>query len=87
MIERGRIVVIDDELSLLDLVRRYLERDGYTVSVSASGADGFEAAARADAQLAHPRPNAAGYAGGGAVPSPSQAIQRAHPDADSQGAM
>jgi two-component system, OmpR family, response regulator RegX3 len=51
MIERGRIVVIDDELSLLDLVRRYLERDGYTVSVSATGADGFEAAARADAQL------------------------------------
>ncbi|HEY8684742.1 MAG TPA: response regulator transcription factor, partial [Chloroflexota bacterium] len=44
-------MVIDDELSLLDLVRRYLERDGYTVSVSASGADGFEAAARADAQL------------------------------------
>jgi DNA-binding response OmpR family regulator len=49
--ERGRIVVIDDEASLLEVVRRYLERDGYTVSVSATGTAGLEVAARADVQL------------------------------------
>jgi DNA-binding response OmpR family regulator len=42
-----RIVVIDDEPSVQDVVRAYLERDGYVVFVAGNGRDGLRLAERA----------------------------------------
>jgi len=44
--EAGKIVVIDDERSVRDVVRAYLEKDGFTVFVAADGRDGLELAER-----------------------------------------
>ena len=44
---RGTIVVIDDELSVREVVRAYLERDGFAVRVADSGRDGLTLALRA----------------------------------------
>lgn len=33
----GRVLVVDDDLTLRDVVRRYLERDGHTVTVAGDG--------------------------------------------------
>jgi DNA-binding response OmpR family regulator len=41
--ERGTIVVVDDEPNIADLVDLYLARDGYRVLKAASGAAGLEA--------------------------------------------
>jgi DNA-binding response OmpR family regulator len=41
-----KIVVIDDEPSVQEVVRAYLEKDGYLVYVAANGRDGLELAAR-----------------------------------------
>jgi DNA-binding response OmpR family regulator len=41
-----RIVVIDDEASVQDVVRGYLERDGYLVYVAGNGRDGLAVAER-----------------------------------------
>lgn len=41
-----KVVVIDDEASVQDVVRGYLERDGYVVYVAANGADGLALAER-----------------------------------------
>jgi DNA-binding response OmpR family regulator len=44
--EVGRIVVIDDEESVRDVVRAYLEKDGFTVFVAANGRSGLSLAER-----------------------------------------
>jgi DNA-binding response OmpR family regulator len=41
-----KVVVIDDEPSVQDVVRGYLERDGYLVYVAGNGADGLALAER-----------------------------------------
>jgi DNA-binding response OmpR family regulator len=41
-----KVVVIDDEPSVRDVVRGYLERDGYLVYVAGNGADGLSLAER-----------------------------------------
>jgi DNA-binding response OmpR family regulator len=46
MNENKKIVVIDDEPSVQDVVRAYLEKDGYLVYVAASGRDGLALAER-----------------------------------------
>jgi DNA-binding response OmpR family regulator len=37
-----KILVIDDEVHILDLVRLYMEREGYQVETAAKGGDGLE---------------------------------------------
>jgi DNA-binding response OmpR family regulator len=49
--ENNRIVVIDDELSVQEVVKAYLEKDGYDVSVAGNGAEGLALAERADPAL------------------------------------
>jgi len=49
--EAGKIVVIDDERSVRDVVRAYLEKDGFTVFVAADGRDGLELAERHEPDL------------------------------------
>jgi DNA-binding response OmpR family regulator len=44
--ESGKIVVIDDEESVRDVVTAYLEKDGFTVYVAANGRDGLALAER-----------------------------------------
>ncbi len=39
----GRILVVDDEVPILDLVRGYLERDGFVVNTAADGPAGLAA--------------------------------------------
>lgn len=51
MSENNRIVVIDDELSVQEVVKAYLEKDGYDVSVAGNGAEGLALAERADPAL------------------------------------
>jgi DNA-binding response OmpR family regulator len=46
-----KIVVIDDEPSVQEVVRGYLEKDGYLVYVAASGRDGLALAERMDPGL------------------------------------
>ena len=46
MSEPGKIVVIDDEESVRDVVRAYLEKDGFRVHVAANGLDGLALAER-----------------------------------------
>ena len=41
MSENRKIVVIDDEPSVHEVVRAYLEKDGYQVFVAGNGADGL----------------------------------------------
>jgi len=49
--ESGKIVVIDDEESVRDVVKAYLERDGFTVYVAANGRDGLALAERRSPDL------------------------------------
>jgi DNA-binding response OmpR family regulator len=49
--DNNRIVVIDDELSVQEVVKAYLEKDGYDVSVAGNGAEGLALAERADPAL------------------------------------
>ena len=51
MSESGKIVVIDDEESVRDVVRAYLEKDGFTVYVAANGRDGLALAERSKPDL------------------------------------
>jgi len=44
--ENRKIVVIDDEQSMREVVRAYLEKDGYQVFVAGSGAEGLALAER-----------------------------------------
>jgi DNA-binding response OmpR family regulator len=46
-----RVVVIDDELSVQEVVRGYLERDGYLVYVAGNGRDGLALAERTEPGL------------------------------------
>lgn len=48
--ERGTILVVDDEPNIAELVRMYLERDGFRVDVAATGAEALERA-----QVVQPR--------------------------------
>ena len=41
--ERGTIVVVDDEANIADLVGLYLEREGFRVLKVATGDAGYEA--------------------------------------------
>jgi DNA-binding response OmpR family regulator len=43
MVPRARILVVEDEPRLADILRRYLERDGHTVSVVGDGRDAIAA--------------------------------------------
>jgi DNA-binding response OmpR family regulator len=49
--DNNRIVVIDDELSVQEVVKAYLEKDGYDVSVAGNGAEGLALAERANPAL------------------------------------
>jgi len=49
--ESGKIVVIDDEESVSDVVKAYLERDGFTVYVAANGREGLALAERSHPDL------------------------------------
>ena len=51
MTDNNRIVVIDDELSVQEVVKAYLEEDGYDVSVAGNGAEGLALAARVSPAL------------------------------------
>jgi DNA-binding response OmpR family regulator len=51
MSEPQRIVVIDDEESVRDVVRAYLERDGFTVFTAAGGREGLALAERTNPDL------------------------------------
>ena len=51
MSESGKIVVIDDEESVSDVVKAYLERDGFTVYVAANGREGLALAERSHPDL------------------------------------
>ena len=51
MSDNNRIVVIDDELSVREVVKAYLEKDGYDVFVAGNGAEGLALAERADPAL------------------------------------
>ena len=51
MQDRKRIVVIDDEESVRDVVRAYLEKDGFTVFTAASGREGLALAERRNPDL------------------------------------
>ena len=46
MSDNHRIVVIDDEPSVQEVVKAYLEKDGYDVSVAGNGAEGLALAER-----------------------------------------
>jgi len=46
-----RVLVVDDELPILAILRRALERAGYEVECAASGEEGLEAQRRAPADL------------------------------------
>jgi DNA-binding response OmpR family regulator len=46
MAENNKIVVVDDEQSVLDVVRAYLERDGFVVYTAVNGKDGLALAER-----------------------------------------
>jgi DNA-binding response OmpR family regulator len=46
MIENKKVVVIDDEPSVREVVRAYLERDGYLVYVAGTGGEGLALAER-----------------------------------------
>lgn len=39
---KTHVLIVDDELSVREVAQRYLERDGYTVSVAATGTQGWE---------------------------------------------
>ena len=41
--EKGTIVVVDDEANIADLVELYLDREGFRVVKAATGADGLDA--------------------------------------------
>jgi len=49
--ESRKIVVIDDEESVSDVVKAYLERDGFTVYVAANGREGLALAERSHPDL------------------------------------
>jgi DNA-binding response OmpR family regulator len=49
--ESGKIVVIDDEESVRDVVKAYLEKDGFTVYVAANGREGLALAERRNPDL------------------------------------
>ena len=51
MSESGKIVVIDDEESVRDVVKAYLEKDGFTVYVAANGREGLALAERRQPDL------------------------------------
>jgi DNA-binding response OmpR family regulator len=46
MLPERRVVVIEDDPSIADLVTLYLERDGFTVTTAADGASGLDAVGR-----------------------------------------
>ena len=47
----GRVLVVDDDLTVRDVVRRYLERDGHTVTLVGDGETALRLAARAEPDL------------------------------------
>lgn len=48
---RASILVVDDERKIRDLVRSYLELDGYSVLVADTGGRALESAARSEPDL------------------------------------
>ena len=47
----GRVLVVDDDLTVRDVARRYLERDGHTVTVAGDGETALRLAAGAEPDL------------------------------------
>ena len=46
-----RILVVDDDINICDILRMYLEREGYEVKIANDGAEGVEAFKRFDPDL------------------------------------
>ena len=42
--ERSRVLIVEDDLAVRDVLRRYLEQDGYHVTIATDGPQGLEAA-------------------------------------------
>lgn len=49
--DKKHILVIDDEEKILDLVKRYLEQEGFTVFTATTGAEGLELARQQNVDL------------------------------------
>ena len=81
----GKIVVIDDEESVRDVVKAYLEKDGFTVYVAANGRDGLALAERRSPDLIVLDLDAARHLRRGDLPGGPQPLRRAHRDAHCQG--
>lgn len=46
--ERPHLLVVEDDLAVRDVVRRYLEQEEYDVTVAADGAEGLQPLASYD---------------------------------------
>ena len=65
MAENKKIVVIDDEPSVQEVVRAYLEKDGFMVYVAGTGSEGLALAERTQPALIVLDLMLPGRAGGG----------------------
>ncbi len=52
MMDKKRILVVDDEMKIVDVVKSYLEKEGYHVSFAYNGKDGIEAFEKFNPHLA-----------------------------------
>ena len=52
---KARILIVDDEPTVRDVVGRYLRREGYETLLAANGEEGVERSADADAGIVRPR--------------------------------
>jgi len=48
----GRILIVDDDADLAEMLSEYLKSDGFETETAASGAEGAERAIRGDCSLA-----------------------------------
>ena len=86
-VERKRILVVDDDRSLGEMLGEYLERAGYVVSSQETVAEGFAAARREafDAVILDVMlPDGDGL---DLCRAPARGVRRAHPDAHTRGGI
>ena len=75
------ILVVDDEPPIIDLVRGYLEREGYAVHAAARRAVGRRGGPRPGAGRRHPRRDAPGLRRRRGVPAHPRVLRRVRPHA------